>query len=188
MNYLKKDLLPIKTERLLIRFPEPEEAEKIVTYVVKNREHLEAWEPVRSEKYFTLDFWKKEIKKINSEFFFGQSVRLSIFLKDAPEVTIIGVCNFTNIIRAAFQACHLSYSIDQSYEGQGLMHEALKVAIDFVFKKFKMHRIMANYMPRNDRSGRLLKKLGFVTEGYAREYLKIAGKWEDHILTAKVNY
>jgi ribosomal-protein-alanine N-acetyltransferase len=45
---------------------------------------------------------------------------------------------------------------------------------------------MANYMPRNDRSGRLLGRLGFEKEGYAKRYLKIEGLWEDHVLTAKI--
>jgi ribosomal-protein-alanine N-acetyltransferase len=45
---------------------------------------------------------------------------------------------------------------------------------------------MANYMPRNDRSGRLLERLGFEKEGIAKRYLKIDGLWEDHVLTAKI--
>ena len=39
---------------------------------------------------------------------------------------------------------------------------------------------------RNERSGRLLERLGFEKEGYAKRYLKIDGLWEDHVLTAKV--
>jgi ribosomal-protein-alanine N-acetyltransferase len=46
---------------------------------------------------------------------------------------------------------------------------------------------MANYIPVNERSGRLLRRLGFTVEGYARDYLLIAGKWEDHVLTALAN-
>ncbi|MEZ8447765.1 30S ribosomal protein S5 alanine N-acetyltransferase, partial [Vibrio splendidus] len=30
-------------------------------------------------------------------------------------------------------------------------------------------------------------KLGFEKEGVARKYLKIAGQWENHILTSKLN-
>jgi ribosomal-protein-alanine N-acetyltransferase len=37
------------------------------------------------------------------------------------------------------------------------------------------------------RSGRLLRALGFVVEGYARDYLQINGRWEDHILTSLTN-
>jgi ribosomal-protein-alanine N-acetyltransferase len=66
------------------------------------------------------------------------------------------------------------------------MYEALLKAIAFAFEHLKLHRIMANYMPRNERSGTLLRKLGFSPEGYARDYLKIAGKWEDHVLTALI--
>jgi ribosomal-protein-alanine N-acetyltransferase len=46
---------------------------------------------------------------------------------------------------------------------------------------------MANYMPGNERSARLLERLGFEREGYAKAYLNIAGRWQDHVLTALVN-
>jgi ribosomal-protein-alanine N-acetyltransferase len=37
------------------------------------------------------------------------------------------------------------------------------------------------------RSGRLLGRLGFVIEGYARDYLLVNGRWEDHVLTSLIN-
>jgi ribosomal-protein-alanine N-acetyltransferase len=42
-------------------------------------------------------------------------------------------------------------------------------------------------MPRNEKSAKLLKRLNFTIEGYARDYLFIDGKWEDHILTSLTN-
>lgn len=42
-------------------------------------------------------------------------------------------------------------------------------------------------MPANRRSGALLARLGFEQEGYARDYLMINGRWEDHVLTALLN-
>lgn len=180
-------LLPIKTERLLLRLVEPTELNLITHYVNENKNHLQSWEPKRSNAYYTAKFWEPEIKRIHNEFYMGQSCRLSIFLNDTPKGPIIGVCNFTNFLRGVFQACFLGYSVHFKYQGQGIMYEALEAAIEFVFKHLKLHRIMANYMPRNERSGRLLRKLGFNVEGYARDYLLIAGKWEDHILTSKIN-
>ena len=44
---------------------------------------------------------------------------------------------------------------------------------------------MAAYIPRNNKSGNVLSKLGFVKEGEAKAYLYINGGWEDHILTSK---
>jgi ribosomal-protein-alanine N-acetyltransferase len=46
---------------------------------------------------------------------------------------------------------------------------------------------MANYLPQNERSARVLKGLGFVVEGYAKDYLYIDGRWQDHVLTALTN-
>ena len=46
---------------------------------------------------------------------------------------------------------------------------------------------MACYMPANQRSGALLERLGFEREGFARAYLMINGRWEDHILTSLIN-
>jgi len=37
------------------------------------------------------------------------------------------------------------------------------------------------------RSGKLLRRQGFVVEGYSRDYLRIDGEWQDHIRTALVN-
>ena len=45
--------------------------------------------------------------------------------------------------------------------------------------------IQAAYVPANERSGRLLRRLGFTVEGYARDYLYIGGAWRDHIVTAR---
>ena len=66
------------------------------------------------------------------------------------------------------------------------MQEVLRAGIDWAFDELGLHRVMANYLPRNERSARLLTLLGFEREGYAKRYLNIAGVWEDHILTALV--
>lgn len=188
MSYNKNDLLPIETERLLMRLIEPEEAHLMVQYVTENREHLEPWEPVRSEHYFKIDTWDREIRARQAQFYGGSAVRLAIFFKDQPHGPVLGVCNFTDIMRGVFQACHLGYSTHHAYQGSGLMFEALRASCGFMFDVMKLHRIMANYIPRNERSGRLLRRLGFKVEGYAHDYLKINGKWEDHILTSLLNY
>ncbi len=42
-------------------------------------------------------------------------------------------------------------------------------------------------MPENERSARLLARLGFVRVGLARNYLFINGAWRDHVLTERIN-
>ena len=67
---------------------------------------------------------------------------------------------------------------------KGLMAEALERALRHVFEELELHRVEANYQPTNERSGRLLRRLGFVVEGYSRDYLFIDGAWRDHVRTA----
>ena len=81
----------------------------------------------------------------------------------------------------------MGYGVSKAHEGKGIMTQVCLQAIDHAFAKLELNRVMANYLPRNHRSGRLLKKLGFVEEGLARRYLKIDGRWEDHLLTSLIN-
>jgi len=67
------------------------------------------------------------------------------------------------------------------------MTSALQAGINFMFAEQKLHRVMASYLPHNKKSERVLQRLGFKREGYAASYLKIAGKWQDHVLTSLIN-
>ncbi len=67
------------------------------------------------------------------------------------------------------------------------MNKTLQITNRYCFEQLGLHRIMANHLPRNVRSERLLASLGFEREGYARAYLKIAGVWEDPILRTLIN-
>ena len=175
----------IVTERLCLRLLEPHEARLMVHFRIQNKAHLAPWEPRRQPEFFTEPFWQLQIRAALRDFRLGNSICLTLF--DKEETEILGVCNFTNIIRGTFQSCHLGYAIAASHQGSGLMTEALAPAINYIFASTGLHRIMANYLPRNERSGSLLKRLGFEVEGHAKQYLLINGIWEDHVLTSLIN-
>lgn len=162
------------------------DAEQIHRYYLRNEEHLCPWEPTREKGHHSLDTWRARATYQEQCIKSGASYHFAIRLNDHDDV--VGLCNFNNVARGAFLACYLGYSIDQKQQGKGLMFEALSAAIPFVFSEFKLHRIMANYMPTNEKSGRLLQRLGFEREGYAKDYLKISGVWEDHILTSRIRH
>jgi len=104
------------------------------------------------------------------------------------ENEVAGIINFNEITRGAFQACYMGYDLSGRYEGQGLMTEGLRAAIDYAFSMLNLHRIMANYQPYNTRSGNVLKRLGFVIEGTVKDYLFLKGEWKDHVLTSLINH
>lgn len=177
----------IKTKRLLLRLPPVEAAPRMLAYVKENQEHFAPWSPPDPPGYYTEAYWRERLASARTEFKRGQSMRLVFFEARRPTGPVVGDCSFTNIVRGAFQACYLGYKLDRQSVGQGLMREALAAAITYAFNELKLHRIMANYIPVNERSGRLLRRLGFVVEGYARDYLFIAGDWRDHVLTSLTN-
>ncbi|WP_278244288.1 GNAT family N-acetyltransferase [Caldisalinibacter kiritimatiensis] len=91
------------------------------------------------------------------------------------------------MVRGPFLSCFLGYKLDKDEVNKGYMTEALKMGIDIAFNELKLHRIEANIMPKNEASLRIVKKLGFYEEGVAKKYLKINGKWEDHIHMVLLN-
>jgi [ribosomal protein S5]-alanine N-acetyltransferase len=177
----------IETERLVLTIPHPDAARRLLAYATENRDHLTRWEPPHPEGFFTESFWRRRLERNMEEFVRDLSLRLCLVRRAEPDGPILGHCNFSNFVRGGFQACQLGYSLDHRVEGQGYMSEALRAAIAFVFAELDFHRIMANYVPTNERSGRLLRRLGFVVEGYARDYLFIGDGWKDHVLTALTN-
>lgn len=175
----------LTTERVILRAVSEDHARALQAYYAANRIHLQPWEPAREESFFNLDTIADRLRAMARQTAAGHALHLALFECEGGQ--LIGNCDFTNIVRGPFQACHLGFSIAKAAEGKGLMSESLTTAIQHVFTNIGLHRIMANYRPENTRSGRLLANLGFEKEGLARSYLKINGSWTDHVLTSRVN-
>lgn len=177
----------LQTERLILRTLDESHAEKVLEYHLLNQDFLSAWEPVRDDSFYTLESTQEMLKKDLQNLQQGMSYKLWIFKKEDSEQNIIGAISLNHIIRGAFQSCLLGYKLAGTEINQGYMTEALKIAIDFAFTDLKLHRIEANIMPRNLPSLRVVEKLNFYYEGFAKKYLKINGKWEDHLHMVKLN-
>ncbi|MEO7106758.1 MAG: GNAT family N-acetyltransferase [Rhodoferax sp.] len=179
--------LPIlQTARCNLALLQPDNAHLLLAYRLRNEAHLNPWEPTRNPDDGTLeDACQRAAAK--SAQAYADGLAFHLVATDPVTGAMLAGCNFTNIVRGVFQACHLGYSVDHGWQGKGLMQEAVQTGIAYMFGTQGLHRIMANYMPTNVRSEKLLQRLGFEREGYARAYLKIAGQWQDHVLTALIN-
>jgi [ribosomal protein S5]-alanine N-acetyltransferase len=178
------ELPHLQTPRTHIRLATEADAPLLLQYRLENHAHLAPWEPLRASEYFTLAHCMRTIVEGRAHAVHDRGYPLFAF--DVDERNILATFTFANIVRGAFQACHLGYGVAACMQGQGLMLEILRPGIGWAFGELGLHRVMANYLPRNERSAKLLAKLGFEREGYAKRYLQIAGVWEDHILTALV--
>jgi ribosomal-protein-alanine N-acetyltransferase len=180
-------MLPsLTTLRLTVDHMAPGHAASLAEFFRRNERHLAPWDPPRPAGIREPAFWQAECERAVEDYEDGTVVRWLMFLREAPE-RVIGRVNYTQIARGPFQSCMLGYAIDAAHEGRGLMREALEATLEHVFTVLRLHRVQANYVPENRRSGALLERLGFVREGLARNYLFIDGAWRDHVLTARLN-
>jgi ribosomal-protein-alanine N-acetyltransferase len=94
---------------------------------------------------------------------------------------LAGVVNFSEIVRGAFESAYVGYYAFAPFAGGGYMTEGFALALDFAFGGLELHRVEANIQPANARSLALVERLGFAREGYSRRYVKVAGRWRDHV-------
>jgi [ribosomal protein S5]-alanine N-acetyltransferase len=185
---LDASLPHLETARLVLRLAHPGMEAEMARFFAENfKGHLDRWSPPPPDGLDTVAHWEPRLARTVEEFAAGSAARFVLLARGSADGPVLGTANYTNVVRGAFHACHLGYQIARSHEGQGLMHEALVATNAWAFREWKLHRIMANHIPHNTRSGRLLERLGFRREGLAKDYLYIDGGWKDHVLTALVN-
>lgn len=178
----------LETERLTLRVLDPSHADQVMKFLEKNKDHLAIWEPVRDADYFTVDkqaeILTEEYNRIQS----GDTYKTWIFKKDDTQCEqIIGSIALTEIVRGCFHSCFLGYRMDHEQTKKGYMSEAINKMVEYAFEELQLHRVEANIIPRNIASLTVAEKNGFICEGLSRKYLKINGKWEDHVHMVKLN-
>ncbi len=93
---------------------------------------------------------------------------------------LAGTISLSQIVRGPFQSAFLGYWIGAPFQRRGYMSEAVSLILRHAFRTLKLHRVEANIIPSNAASIGLIRRAGFRSEGVARRYLKIAGRWQDH--------
>ena len=93
---------------------------------------------------------------------------------------LAGVFNISEIVRRSFQSAYIGYGGVAGLEGRGYMTEGMGLVLDYAFGELGLHRLEANIQPANTASIALVRRCGFVREGFSENYLKIDGDWRDH--------
>lgn len=78
----------------------------------------------------------------------------------------------------------IGFAIDPDYQGQGYMTEAVLSALRFGFRDLALHRIWAMTDVENQRSQKLLERVGMMREGHFRKNMNTRGEWRDSFLYA----
>ncbi len=181
------DGLPeIRTSRLILRLARKDEFEKIARYQSHNRDHLQIWEPLRNEEFYTASYWRDVPKREQEAAKNRHYYRFRMLLRE-DQSEFVGAAALRDVSFGVDWSCVLGYSLDKDYQGQGLALEGVSAVVDFAVNALNLRRVEACYMPGNLRSAALLNKLGFEVEGLLRSSLMVNGEWEDHVITSLIN-
>ena len=175
----------LKTERLTLRKAKVSDVNLILNYFTRNWDFLKKWETPKASNFFTLEYQLMDI--IRSEKLYRAGICYRFWIFKTGKQKIIGSIALNNVFHGSMLSCSLGYRLDKNEINKGYATEAVKRIIDYAFNDLGLHRIEANIMPENKASMAVVEKCGFKNEGLARKYLKINGKWEDHIHMTLLN-
>lgn len=182
MSSQLREFPSIETQRLILRELSVEDAFDFFSYY-SDREiskYLDWYGPQSEEQAIKMiRYWEKQFQE-------GTFMRFGMASK--TDNKIIGTIPI-NPVRGPFEwklPIVIGYELSRDYWNQGLMTEALKAVITYVFEGLNNHRIIAEVFPENLASLKVLEKLGFQKEGLLKQHLYHEGTktWHDVITLA----
>lgn len=175
--------LSLRSERLRLRPAERRDHQQWSALRRAAHAALQPWEPRWAADHLSERSFRRRVAWSDREIVNDRAYPFLIFLADEPgPQRLIGGLTLENVRRGAAQSASLGYWLGPSFQGQGLMTEALGLVIGFAYSDLGLSRLEAACLPENDRSRRLLERRGFAEEALLHGYLQINGVWRDHIL------
>lgn len=169
-------IIQLNGKNIVLKNLTPGDAEKLLEYYKKNKNHLAPFEPDRDNSFYTLEVQQNLLNESYRQFLNGTNIELGIFKEDR----LIGKMKLSSIVYGSLKSGVLGYSIDKDEQGKGYIKESVKLFIDYAFNECELHRIEASALIDNKRSRYVLTSCGFKLVGINEQYLLINGKWKDH--------
>ena len=180
----EEDFEVIRGRAVLLRHPTAGDYAEWAEIRARSRSHLTPWEPSWAHDDLSHGMYRRRLRAYARDI--RDDVSYPYFIFDASLGTLVGGMTLSNVRRGSAQTACLGYWMGAPYAGRGYMREAVSTLLPVVFGTLRLHRVEAATMINNAASIRVLEVCGFEREGLARSYLKINGRWEDHILYARI--
>jgi ribosomal-protein-alanine N-acetyltransferase len=172
---VKKKIPKLETERLLLRFFDLSDAER-VRELAGDKEIADTTTniPHPYEKGMAEEW----ISTHQIEFESGESVRFAIILKATQE--LIGAIGLN--IDKGFNRAELGYWIGKKYWNQGYCTEAARVVLGYGFRQLFLHKITSSHFTWNPSSGKVMRNIGMKKEGVFKEHVLKDDNYEDLVI------
>jgi ribosomal-protein-alanine N-acetyltransferase len=180
----EEDFEVVHGRNLMLRHPVVADYAAWVELRALSRAHLTPWEPTWSADDLSRAMYRRRLRAFAKDIHSDASYPYFIF--ENASGALVGGITLSNVRRGSAQTASLGYWMGAPYSGRGHMREAVAMLLPMAFNALRLHRIEAATMLKNFASMRVLESVGFEREGLARAYLKINGRWEDHLLYARL--
>ncbi len=174
---MSRDPLCLETERLIVRRFEERDVPDILAYSQyeqddRFRKRNVDWElTVESvRQWWTPMMAMKPEEAINW---------LSLVIELKAEQRVIGNVGFNAKRTGEKLQGMIGWTLGVTDEGYGYATEAAEALLDFLFLTAGFHRVYALTSPKNDKSWRLMERLGMRREAHFRQNCFADGAWDD---------
>lgn len=164
--------VPLRTPRLVLRPYTPRDATAVVRWLADRS--VTRTVPLWPE--YTQGDARAFVGRARRSLRTGEGYILAITDRDSG--ALIGSCGL-EIRSTRDRRGHLGYWVAHPYWGQGVASEAASRLCHEAFTRLRLHRIETGVVRGNGASRSVLSRLGFRSEGWARENFRIDGKYRD---------
>ncbi len=116
------------------------------------------------------------IKRVHDSIQKNTGICWAVCLKDDPK--IIGTIGFYRSQLEHYRT-EIGYEMRPEFWGKGIMSEAMRAVLDYVFHELNFHSVEANIDPINKKSSGILERNHFLKEAHFRENYYFNGKFTD---------
>ena len=168
--------LTLQGELVYLRALEPEDLDLV--FKIENDEDL--WELTTTLTPFSKFILKQYLRNSHKDIYEAKQLRLVICKKSTGEsLGLIDLFDFDpKNLRAGLGILIFS----EVERGRGYGAEALKLIVNYSFKRIELHQLYANILEENTPSIKLFEKQGFKQVGLKKDWLRIAGKFKNEYL------
>lgn len=153
----------IETDRLILRRYKIEDADAMYKNWASDSEVTKflTWQP-----HSSVDVSRSIIEDWLKEYSDEKYYQWAIVLKDNGNEPIGGISVVH--MNEDISMVHIGYCLGRAWWRRGIMSEALKAVMDFMFDTVEVNRVEARHDPRNPNSGKVMQKCGMKYEGTLR--------------------
>jgi len=168
--------------KVRLRYPQAADFDEWAELRSLSRAFLTPWEPTWPHDDLTKPAFRRRLRRYARDI--REDRAYPFFIYETASGALCGGLTLSNIRRGVAQACSMGYWAGERFAGKGLISDAVRTVLPFCFNTLGLHRVEAACLESNGPSRHVLAACGFQQEGIARRYLRIDGRWRDHVLYA----